>query len=332
MKKNYIQLFMSFISTMTFAQTQFTASNCFQLNDSSKLAFVVVSQNFDTYISQTGNNYTWDFTNTGFPGPWGTWTTPTTPYKFQPSSQSIHSVFQSTQINEYANLAFARDHFYSYSTNNDTLYFYGYYAGSNYPYYTPFPYLTFPLSFSDSVYTHTIQKSGNTVIGSVSRYWIYDGFGTVEFSYGTQNNVFRIRTKQIDTTMINGNFISANTSEEIIWIRQSDGIPVLRFQKQGTTSIAVYYASVDGATGITEANIKNPLYIFPNPTNDIISIISDNKPTKKEYQIINQLGCVIMKGILDKEISQIDISSFSEGIFFLQVGQENKVTYKIIKK
>ncbi|MCE9540521.1 MAG: T9SS type A sorting domain-containing protein [Bacteroidetes bacterium] len=332
MKKNTIHLFLSLISTITFAQSQFTSNNCFQLNDSSKLGFVVVSQSFDNYISQTGNNYTWDFTTTGFPGPWGTWTTPTISYKFQPSSQSIHSTFQSTQINEYANVAFARDHFYSYSPSSDTLYFYGYYAGSNHPYYTPFPYLTFPLSYTDSVYTYTIQKSGNTVVGSVTRDWIYDGFGTVKFSYGTENNVYRIRTKQIDTSMVNNNFISATVSEEIIWFRQSDGVPILRFVKQGATAIYAYYASVSGSTGVIENELSNLISVYPNPSTNYISIKSDKVLFGSKYMILDQTGRQVLTGKLNNETTLVDISQLATGVYLFQVGELSKKTFKVIKK
>lgn len=321
------------LSINAFAQPQFTASNCFQLNDSSKLGAVIVNQSFDSYITQTGSNYTWDFSTTGFPGPWGTWTSPTTPYKFQPSSQSIHTTFQNTQINEYANVAFARDHFYSYSPMYDTLYFHGVnIGGTSYPYHTPFPYLTFPLSFSDSIYTRTIQKIGNTVVGSVDRYWIYDGFGTVKFSYGTQNNVYRIRTKQIDSTLINGNSIFGAVYEEIIWFRQSDGIPILRFVKQGPTFIYAYYASVDNVSALAESELSPSINIYPNPTNNLLSIKSDNGFLGLNFTITDQLGRQILTGKLSNEITTIDVSSFSTGVYFFQVGQESKQTFKVIKQ
>lgn len=332
MKKSYASLLLLFVSFLSTAQPQFTANNCFQLNDSSKVGFAVVSQSFDDFISQTGSNYTWDFTNIGTPGPWTSWTNPTTSYKFQPSSQSIHSVFQSTQINEYANVAFARDHFYTYSTSNDTLYFHGYYAGSNYPYHTPFPYLTFPLSYSDSVHNYTIQSSGNTSVGSVSRDWIYDGFGTVNFSYGTESNVFRIRTKQIDTSMVNGNFIAATILEEMIWFRQSDGIPILRFQKQGTSAIYVYYTSVSGTSGIFESSKNDSFYIYPNPTNDFIRIQSNSSLIGSPYVITDQIGRIMLTGKLIHQDATIDIRPFSSGMYLLQIGNSTNQRYKIIKE
>ncbi|CAN5411363.1 hypothetical protein BH10BAC1_BH10BAC1_13170 [soil metagenome] len=186
-------MFLSFTTTMTFAQAQFNASNCFQLNDSAKLGFAVVSQSFDNFIAQTGSSYTWDFTTTGTPGPWTSWTSPTALYKFQPSSASIHLPFASTEINEYASLPFARDHFYTYSTIQDTLYCDGFYTSSDKVYLPRIPYLTFPLNYSDSVYTQTTQTGGTALgPGVISRYWIYDGFGTVKFPYGTESNVYRI--------------------------------------------------------------------------------------------------------------------------------------------
>ncbi len=245
------------------AQPQFTANHCFQVNDSSTLGFAVVNQSFDNFIPLTGNNYTWDFSNTGSHGPWINWTSPTTSYKFQPSTQSIHRLFGASEINEHGDVAFARDHFYTYSPIRDTLFLDGFYNTSN-KYFSPhLPYLTFPLSFSDSVYTKTIQTGGTGLgPGIITRYWVYDGFGTIKMPFGTEINVYRIRTRQIDSSTV-VNLVTADT-EELIWFRQLDGIPMLRFVKQGSL-IAAYYTSVYVASREDVSALDTKLLIYPNP-------------------------------------------------------------------
>lgn len=332
MKKNYFLIILNFIGYFSIAQSQFTSSNCFQLNDSSRLGYALVYQNFDNYISQTSNNFNWNFSNLGYPGPWGSWVSPTTPYNFQPSSQSTHVVFQSTQINEYSNVAFARDHFFSYSPSNDTLYFYGYYAGSDNKYYTRIPYLSFPLSYQDSIYTYTPQKVGSTVVGSVTRYWIYDGFGTVNFSYGSANNVYRIRTKQIDSSYINSTFIGKIEREEMIWFRQSDGIPVLRFEKKGTSNIDAYYAAVNYSTGLDESSFSKAPLLYPNPSDEYISIKPDISLLGVNYKIYDSKGNQILTGTFNAEDFSIDIGQLDTGLYFIQLETESKYSFKIIKE
>lgn len=43
------------------AQPQFTNTHCFEVGDTSRLGFAIVTQTFDDYKALTGTNYTWDF-------------------------------------------------------------------------------------------------------------------------------------------------------------------------------------------------------------------------------------------------------------------------------
>jgi len=229
--------------SLALAQPQFKAEHCFQVGDNSKIGFAVFMESFESNVAKTGSNYTWDFSGTG-------WAAPTASYVFQPGSKTEHTLLGNSQINEYAILSFSRDLFYSYSAGKDTLYYDGLYASTSILNKPPYPYLTFPLNFGDSVYYngklygHPTQP--NTPLGSVTRSWIYDGFGTVKLPYGTYENVYRIRTMQIDSSYL---FKLGVPSEELIWFRQSDGIPVLRFLKNATL-ISAYFASTPSSASI----------------------------------------------------------------------------------
>lgn len=332
MKKNYLTLTCTLFVAALFAQPQLTSNDCFQVNDSSKLGFAIVSQNYDDFISQTGNNYTWDFTTTGTPGPWTSWTNPTTAYKFQAGSQSTHTTFSLSTINEYALTAFARDLFYTYSPNNDTLYLDGIYVSNNYKYAPHIPYLTFPLSFDDSVYTHTnqygIPTQPTNKTGSVSRYHIYDGFGTLKLPYGNVSNVYRVRTKQIDSSTVLNAVLA--TYEEIIWLRQSDGIPVLRFLKNGTL-ISAYYASATIASGVEESVLNNEINVYPNPFNDKLSINTITTEAISSVNVYNNVGQIVIstKG----DVKEINTTNLSSGSYFIELLLKDKtpVRKKIVK-
>ena len=310
-------LFLS-VSVVLVAQPQFTASNCFQLNDASSIGFAVVSAPFGNQQSLTGSDYTWDFSSTGTPGPWTNWAAPTAEYVFQASSSSIHTPFLATQINEYGQLPFARDHFYSYSSASDTLYMNGFYSSSNHQYIPAIPYLSFPLSYSDSIHTHTIQNQGAPMTGSVTRYWIYDGFGTLVLPYGTANDVYRIRSMQVDSSYVLNSILSTN--EEIIWFRQSDGIPVLRFVKQGETVMYAYYASASGATAISETK-SNKLSVFPNPIQERIHVTLPNNEQIARIELLDMQGRTALQGA-DSPI-YLDGSSLRSGAYMIQVTLED---------
>ncbi len=143
--KSRLTHLLSFIAPMAiFAQPVFTASNCFQVNDSSKLGFAVNSETFESFIPQTVSNHNWNLSNNG-------WTATTTSYIFQAGSQESHTAFSNSEINEYALTTFFRDIFYSYSVDKDTLYLDGFYLSTSYAARPSYPYLSFPLNFGDSL-------------------------------------------------------------------------------------------------------------------------------------------------------------------------------------
>jgi hypothetical protein len=235
------------------AQPDFTASSVFQVGDS----YALMIQDFAVHVPQTGSAHVWDFSGNTTAGPWGTWTKPTSPYKFQAASKSLQTSFATSEVNEYNAGAFPRDLFYTYSASKDTLYYDGLHTSSNYRYVPHIPYLAFPLKFNDSGTVHVDQftnPSQPTVkTGSVDRTWIYDGYGTVKFPYGEAQDVFRIRTVQKDSAFI-GTFVTGVQYDELIWFRKSDGIPVLRFYKNGTT-INAYFTSAEAGSGIARGAV-----------------------------------------------------------------------------
>jgi len=86
-------------------------------------------------------------------------------------------------------------------------------------------------------------------------------------------------------------------------------------------------------SSITE-NINNQINAFPNPTNGIVTIITEDKNIE-EIAVFNSLG----KRILDKtNISEkntnIDISEFKDGVYFIEIKLKdslNKLYTKVIK-
>ncbi|CAN5411355.1 hypothetical protein BH10BAC1_BH10BAC1_13160 [soil metagenome] len=122
------------------------------------------------------------------------------------------------------------------------------------------------------------------------------------------------------------------TTEEMIWFRQSDGIPILRFVKQGATTIAAYYASASNPSGINDTQLSKLIHIYPNPTEDFISVKSDNVLIGSSFTITDELGKQILIGKITNEITSVDVSQLAKGVYFFQVGQESKQTFKVVKR
>jgi hypothetical protein len=309
--KKIITLFcIQFITLNGFSQVAFTSSDCFSLGDTSAIGYETVAINFNNERSNTGYNHTWDYSTTN-------WGDGTGSYVFQAGSKSSHSLLQNTQINEYALTTISRDAFYNYNNNKDTLTYVGVYTGGNS--YRSFPgitYLTFPLNYGDSVGKKQNQYSTaalTTVAGNSTRSYKYDGFGTLKRPNATYNNVFRISTWQLDSTII-GNFKFGTSSEEIIWFQQGGGVPLLRMIK-GAGYVYVYYSSpLQNTTSLGE--IKNSdIQVFPNPFNDIITLqgLVENSSVK----IFDAMGKTLYFN--PSAANTIQTENLSTGVYYLEI-------------
>lgn len=232
------------------AQPVLTANRVFQVGDSSTLGFAISTIPFEDWVATTGANHTWDYSGAGAPGPWTSWTAPTTPYLFRMASTSGRPSFAKSEINEYSTATLARDLYFSWSLDRDTLYYDGLHTTTSYLANPHVPYLHVPMSYRDSGLAFAgqfgVPSQPTTRTGSVTRSWVYDGWGSLKLPYGTVPEVVRLRTRQVDSSIV-GTFVMATVYEELIWFRTSDGIPVLRIQKQGTAS-SVYYAGIPGGS------------------------------------------------------------------------------------
>ncbi len=95
---------------------------------------------------------------------------------------------------------------------------------------------------------------------------------------------------------------------------------------------------VDNVIGIEEITKENiHATLFPNPSYDKINLLFDlNKKEKFNFIICNNLGQTIrvlpFLGIEGKNKMQFDISSLSEGIYFLQMqGEQSSMGMKFVK-
>lgn len=105
--------------------------------------------------------------------------------------------------------------------------------------------------------------------------------------------------------------------------------------KQSIQEVKNFYANenqfcLPGVTGISGNTSEESVNsIFPNPSNDKITFVSSKETN---FKIWNSQGQMVMSGKTTEKSSTIDISSFSSGIYFLQIeGDSNFRKYCFIK-
>jgi len=83
--------------------------------------------------------------------------------------------------------------------------------------------------------------------------------------------------------------------------------------------------------GINEINPES-FSIYPNPATISINIKVNPQLLGSAYTISDQLGRIILTGKLTSEVSNINISELSFGIYTFKIGEQNKETLKVMKK
>jgi hypothetical protein len=89
---------------------------------------------------------------------------------------------------------------------------------------------------------------------------------------------------------------------------------------------------VDATTGIAEAAANN-LEIFPNPGNSLVTITSAQQMNKATIRLINVAGVVVLeKTNISGNTFALDISSFANGLYFLELNNEGQRLRKTLVK
>ena len=77
--------------------------------------------------------------------------------------------------------------------------------------------------------------------------------------------------------------------------------------------------------GIDEFDNENGLIIYPNPSHDVLFVKTCHGASlQSEYRITNIMGQTLMTGEITSENQQIDVSSLTNGIYFITFAGETQ--------
>ncbi len=88
---------------------------------------------------------------------------------------------------------------------------------------------------------------------------------------------------------------------------------------------------IDSITSVEEQQIGESIrFIYPNPTLNILTIITDQFPVS--YEIKDLSGKSIQKGILGLKENEVDVSSIPKGVYIISAGKQPGSGYRFIRQ
>ena len=85
-------------------------------------------------------------------------------------------------------------------------------------------------------------------------------------------------------------------------------------------------------TGVDALQAPPLFSIFPNPTSDVLTIVSPTTLIGSAFSITDETGRQLLIGKLTDESTTLSIHDLAPGIYFLQSGKEKKQGFTILKK
>ena len=127
-----------------------------------------------------------------------------------------------------------------------------------------------------------------------------------------------------------GNYVVGGAFEGYLFPQHSS-IPMLMGNGHYDFFVAKLGASVCGTAVSTKDFNKLNVNVYPNPTNDIVNI--ETQETLQNYEVYNVLGQQIQKGMFNNN-NQINLHGVAAGTYFIKVttAQGSTATVKVVKK
>lgn len=102
----------------------------------------------------------------------------------------------------------------------------------------------------------------------------------------------------------------------------------------GCSNTTVLTQFVSNCTGINEVSVVNGINVMPNPTQGDLFLKINSKPENMVCEIVNVLGQVVVKQVIQETMTKLKISEQADGVYYLRLVKQGSVVYstKIIKE
>ena len=160
---------------------------------------------------------------------------------------------------------------------------------------------------------------------------------------GNRIEVFANGKSQYRYTLCGEGYLAQNSNHEFFGLSNANSIDYIKvtWNKTGIvetiSNLAINQAvTIKEGNGVlnTDSLTKNQVRVFPNPSSDGLFSLSilDNSEIKI-ISVFDSAGRKIISKTTRKITSQINLSNFSSGMYFVSIQSDNHIqTLKIIKK
>lgn len=130
-----------------------------------------------------------------------------------------------------------------------------------------------------------------------------------------------------------GNVYTAGNFQTVAYFDNNTSISSMT--SAGSSDIFLDKLSHVISNGFIHKNIEEGVFVYPNPSNGITEISTPNQLYKDlKIKIYNSTGVLVYESIYNGNSQTINLSKYSNGIYFLKIFSENTIicTKKIIKE
>lgn len=287
------------------AQPTFTSAMLPQPGDSATMGMLPFQSFTNDFDAETGAGYNWDFTGIMTPVGGLLW-----PWAWRNPAEGLYaSTYPTATVNEYAPIGGVDTY---YEENASELLYLGN-AASVAP--EPWTWISFPLGFGNGGSEYTSYSNPNPPhqrISSKTHTWSYDGYGDLSFSWGSFQDLVRIKMVTIDSNFV---LNSRMITTQYLWFQQGGGVPVLRISRldegpvpypAGSYDVRCLYDAYNSIQGPTASRLA----LHPNPANTVVWLDLDGEPA--EVTVFDTEGRAVLRTAMEAD-GKLDVSALAEG-------------------
>lgn len=330
MKKITTSTLFMLLAVFAMAQPDFTYNDMPNVGDNDSLKFIPLYKASANLDSETGNNYSWDFTSLKFHNAF--WAIDS----YMVRTHLLDTNFKNATL-EYYHTSSAGSALELYDYKNDTLRLYRtgtVTSGTNF--LPPIGITKLPLKINSESKILAPIFFGKRQTGERLTLTTYDGFGSIKLPGNkTYNNVFRIKKVIKDST-----YITKFTTSYIsyTWFAQGGDVPILRLSKiefNGTANpnFNLYMkksgVSTNPGTSVNQQNVaNNNIQLYPNPSNTGNFSIKTENTTIEALNIYNYTGSLIYQATNQELNSGVVQPNLPTGTYIVLMQHNNHITQR----